>query len=248
MAYSEITWVLLALGVVLSLLGRFLVRRFRIRLRPLPAYATLPELAADAVESSNRIHFSMGSSTLGESSTLTALVTADVFYRLAERLAISPSTPFITLSHPLTLPLAQDTLRRAYQYRQNMNYFRVTAAAWYPYGARSVTFAAGAASLAADTDATSNVALGRFGTELAFIGESALRHDQDLIAHSDLVEGQAVAFAQARQVLIGEELYVGPAYMDGSPLERGGVVALDILRWLVILSILVIALQAALLR
>jgi hypothetical protein len=90
----------------------------------------------------------------------------------------------------------------------------------------------------------SSVLLGRFGFEIALLGEGALRHDQALIAHSDLVEGQAVAFAQADHLLIGEELYAGAAYLGGRPLERGGLIALDVLRWLVILGIVVAALQA----
>ncbi len=241
---AELTWVFVALAFALMLAGRFIVRRFRVRMRPILAYAVLPELAADAVESDNRIHFSLGASALGAESTLSALVGAEVIYRLAERLAISRQSPLITVSEPLTLPLAQDTLRRAYEFRQNMPYFRGTAAMWYPQGPRSLAFAAGVASLAADYDVDSSLVLGRFGTELAFIGESAMRRDQALIAHSDLIEGQAVAYAQSQHMLFGEELYVGPAYMDGSALERGGVIALDVLRWLVILGILLVALQS----
>ncbi|MBN2303230.1 MAG: hypothetical protein JXQ72_02055, partial [Anaerolineae bacterium] len=241
---AELTWVFVALAFALTLLGRYIVRRFRVRFRPLAAYALLPELAADAVESSNRIHLSMGSSALGSASTITALVSAEVFYRLSERLAISRQSPVITLSDPMTLPLAQDTLRRAYEFRQNMAHYRTSAATWYPYGSRSLSFAAGIASLAADYDVDSSVVLGRFGTELAFVGEGAFRRDQSLIAHSDLVEGQAVAYALADRALVGEELYVGPAYMDGNALERGSVIALDVLRWLVIVGILLVALQS----
>jgi hypothetical protein len=242
---SELTWILLAIAFAATLIGQLIARRRVLPLRPIPAYVVLPESAADAVESDHRIHFSMGSSALGQTSTLSALASAEVFYRLAVRLAVSRQTPLVTLSQLLTLPLAQDTLRRAYEFRQNMAYYRSNAAVWYPQGPRSLAFAAGAASLSADADVTGSVLLGHFGTELALIGESALRHDQDLIAHSDLVEGQAVAFAQADQMLIGEELYVGPAYMGGRLLEQGGVVALDVLRWLIILGILVAALQAA---
>jgi hypothetical protein len=245
MENSELTWVLLGLALAATLLGRYWVRRTRVRMRPIAAYAILPELAADAVESANRVHFSLGSATLGDSTTISALAAAEVIYRMSERLAISDRPPLITFSQPLTLPLAQDTLRRAYEYRQNMDVYRSTLAAWYPDGRRSLAFAAGAASLAADADAYSSVVLGRFGSELTLLGEGALRHDQTLIAHSDLVEGQAVAFALADRVLIGEELYVGPAYMDGSALERGGVLALDVLRWLVIVALVVLALQAA---
>jgi hypothetical protein len=243
---AGLTLAMLAVAFAATMVGRFVVRRFSPHYRTIPAYVVLPELAADAVESSHLLHFSMGSSALGETSTISALASAEIIYRLAERLAISYETPIVTTSSALTLPLASDTLRRAFEYRQNMATYRSTAAAWYPQGPRSMAFAAGVASLAADKDVFSSVLLGRFGFEAALIGESALRYDQGLIMHSDLVEGQAVAFAQADYYLLGEELYVGPAYLDGTALEQGGVFALDVLRWLVILGVLVAALEAAL--
>jgi hypothetical protein len=243
---AGLSLVVLALAFAATMIGRFVARRFSPRYRPIPAYIVLPELAADAVESSYRLHLSMGSSALGETSTISALAAAEIIYRLTERLAISYQTPLVTTGSTMTLPLAQDTLRHAFEYRQNMATYRSTAAAWFPQGARSLSFAAGAASLAADQDVHSNVLLGRFGYEAVLIGESALRYDQGLIMHSDLIEGQAVAYVQADQYLLGEELYVGPAYLNGSALERGGVFALDVLRWLVILGILIAALQAVL--
>ncbi len=243
---AGLTLVMLALAFAATMVGRFVMRRFSPHFRPIPAYVVLPELAADSVESSHRLHFSMGSSALGETSTISALTSAEIIYRLAERLAISYEMPLVTTGSAMTLPLASDTLRRAFEYRQNMATYRSTAAAWVPQGGRSLAFAAGVASLAADKDVHSSVLLGRFGYEAALIGESALRYDQHMIMHSDLVEGQALAFAQADQYLLGEELYVGPAYLNGSGLERGGVFALDVLRWLVILGIAVAALQAAL--
>lgn len=243
---AELTWVLLAIAFAATMVGRFVVRRFTVHMRPVRAYAVLPGLAADAVESAQRVHLSMGSSALGAASTVTALTSAEIIYRLVERLAISRQEPVVTLSDPVTLPLAQDTLRRAYEYRRTMARWRSSAAVWFPQGPRSLAFAAGVAGFVADAAVDSSILLGRFGTEIAVIGAGALRHDQSLIAHSDLIEGQAVAYAQADEVLIGEELYVGPAYLNGSALERGGVIALDVLRWLVILGILVAALEAAL--
>jgi hypothetical protein len=246
MENSAFTLILLLIALAATLSGLIISRRIRLPLRPIPAYMVLPETAADAVESANRLHFSIGSGALGDTSTVSALASAEVIYRLVERLAVSSQPPLITLSQGITLPLAQDTLRRAYEYRERMDKYQRSAAVWFPQGPRSLVFAAGASSLAADADVSSSILLGRFGTELALFGESALRHDQALIAHSDLPEGQAVAFVQADQVLLGEELYVGPAYIDQRPLNVGGVVAMDVLRWFVILGILVAALQAAL--
>jgi hypothetical protein len=243
---AELIWIMMAVAFVGTLAGRFIVRRFKVHFRPIPAYTTLPLLIADAVEGRKRLHFSLGSSTLGQPSTVSALVAAELIYRMTETLAMSREQPLITTSQIMTLPLAQDTLRRAYEYRRAMDRFPRTAAQWIPQGERSWAFAAGVSSVAADHDVHSSVMLGRYGYEFALIGESALRHDQSLIAHSDLIEGQAVAFVQADHVLLGEELYVGPAYLKGTALERGGVVAQEVLRWLVILVILALALQAAL--
>ena len=246
MSDIELTWIGLGVALAVTWIGLVLARLRPPRLRPIPAYVVLPETAADAVESDNRMHLSFGSSAIGETSTVSALASAEVFYRLAERLAVSPQPPLITTSAGLTLPLAQDTLRRAYTYRDRLPAWRSTSAAWFPQGARSLAFAAGASSLAADRDVFSTVLLGRFGIELALMGESALRHDQALVAHSDLPEGQAIAYAQADHALIGEELYVGPAYLNGRAIEVGGVLALDVLRWLVIVGILAAAIDAAL--
>lgn len=243
---AELTLVFLAIAFVATLAGRFIVRRFGLRLRRIPAYDALPLLAADAVESDHRLHFSFGHSALGSASTISALASAEVTYRVAERIAVAQQPPMITLSEAITLPLAQDTLRRAYAYRQRLDRWHSALAIWYPQGRRSLTFAAGVASLNADRQVDGSILLGRFGFELALLGENAMRTDQDLTAHSDLLEGQAIAYAQADRALLGEELYAGPAYMDGNALERGGIVALETLRWLVILGILVQAVMYAL--
>ncbi len=240
---ANLTIVLLAIAFAATLVGRFIVRRFGLRLRRIPAYEALPLLAADAVESGHRLHFSLGTSAPATASTISALTGAEVFFRLAERIAIAERTPTFTLANPLALSLAQETLRRAYEYRQRAGKWHSRLAAWYPEG---IAFAAGVASLSADRREHSLILLGRYREELALLGESALRHDQHMIAHSDWLEGQAVAFAQAEHVLLGEELYVGPAYLDGNALERGGVIAIEALRWLVIAGIVVELLQALL--
>ena len=78
---------------------------------------------------------------------------------------------------------------------------------------------------------------GRLGTELALFGASAVRHDPP-VQHSDLVEGQAVAFAQA-DGCCWARLYAGLAYVDGRPFESAGS-SRSTLRWLVIFAIVVV--------
>lgn len=242
---ADLTFIFLAIAFAAMMMGRFLVRRFTLHFRRIPAYDALPLLTADAIESDHRLHFGLGSSSLGTSSTLSALTGIELVYRMSERLAINEKVPTLTVSSPTTMLLAQDTLRRAYEYRKKWDTWRTALAVWYPAGKQSFAYAAGAASLSADRRTTSHILFGHYGAELALLGESALRHDQHMIAHSDRLEGQAIAYAQADRVLLGEELYVGPAYMDGNALQRGGIFALETLRWLVIFGIIIEAILAA---
>jgi hypothetical protein len=90
-----------------------------------------------------------------------------------------------------------------------------------------------------DERVSGSVLVGSFGAELALMLEAAARRRQSSIAGSVDLDGQAVAFAMADQALIGEELFVAGAYLGGSATQRGSIVTLDVLRWLLILGILI---------
>ncbi|NJL94202.1 MAG: hypothetical protein HC915_11005 [Anaerolineae bacterium] len=211
-------------------------RRTRLDLRPIPGYRALPIAIDETVESDLPPHFSLGTSALGQVSTVTALVSAEVVYRLVQRVSFTRRVPLVTLSDPVTLALASDTLRRAFLARDNLEAFRPSAAVWYPGSEQSVVYAAGAARLAADTRSSSHVLVGTFGTELVFFLEHAARQRQRSFAHSTSLNGQAVAYVMADHFLIGEELFVGSAYLQrGSTVDEATLLTLDVLRWLVII-------------
>jgi hypothetical protein len=89
--------------------------------------------------------------------------------------------------------------------------------------------------------ALAQVLVGRFGAELALIGESAARRGGTIIAASDQLDGQAVAYAFSKHALIGEEIFQASAYLSDSPVRRGEAVALDFMRWLLIAAIVALA-------
>src|SRR5690606_52204 len=140
MTDSELIISLLTIAFSATLIGALIARRVPVRLRPIRAYDAMPQIAANAVESGQRVHFSLGSSAVGEQSTVSALASSEIVYQIADHLVVSPYPPLITLSHPATLPLAQDTLRRAYETRLRTEAFHTTQAAWYPLGLRSLAF------------------------------------------------------------------------------------------------------------
>lgn len=237
---SLVVYLVLLLGVLFTLAFTLIARsRSQVSpLRTLPAYQSLPHALDTTVETGKALHISLGASAVRDNSTLSALAGAEVMYNVAERAAISDSPTLVTLSDPITLGLAQDTLRRAYKARNQLDKYRPVNAQWYPQGPSSLAFAAGAGIALLDESVATNVFVGRFGPELVLLAENALRTDQTVVAQSDQIEGQAVAYTISPTPLIGEELYVGGAYLSNLPIARGGVVALDILRLLVVLLIL----------
>lgn len=232
------TFVLVLTAFASLLLGSMIVRRRRtpLDLRPIEGFRRGHLAMDEAVESGRPPHFSLGASAIGQDTTIAALAAAGVIYYTIYRLSFARQMPLVTLSDPITLAVASDTLRRAYAARQNMESFRTGAIAWYPSGARSLAFAAGVASHASDLDVSNHILMGDFGVDMALIGEMTTRRDQRMIANSTTLEGQAVAFAMANTTIIGEELFVGSAYLDrDNAVHMGSLIALDTLRWLVII-------------
>jgi hypothetical protein len=89
-----------------------------------------------------------------------------------------------------------------------------------------------------------NVLVGSFGPELALIAEATQRRGQSLLAASDQVTGQAIAYAMSDDILIGEELFSAGAYLGDEPRFRAALVAQDFLRWLLILLLILFAVVA----
>lgn len=223
------------------------VRGWQPTLRNIAGYTEMPRQVSASLETARPLHFSIGSSSIGDQSTLTTLASLALVYELVEKQAFSTQLPTLSLSDPVSLAIAQDTLRKAYVQRQNALNYRSTLVAWYPQNKHSLAFSAGASGLATDEKAGAQFLLGEFGTELAYFGEASVRHDQYLIGHSTKLEGQAIAYAQSNAVLIGEELFAGVAYTNSTrPFEQAGILALDILRWVAILIIILVALEKSL--
>lgn len=237
--------VLLVTFVLITVVAQFLrrQRRLRLALRPIAAYRSMPILVSEAVESERPVHISFGGSGLGLESTISALAVADLMYPLVERASVARQAPLITLSDPTALGLAQGTLIRAYRRREALGAYRSPAVRWYPQGPRSLAFAAGVGGALADEDANMSVVGGRFGPEIAFIGEAAYRYDQTFFAQSDDLDGQAIAWVMAGRPLLGEELYVAGAYLPAKPsaLHLSQLLAMDGLRLLVVVAILLVA-------
>jgi uncharacterized protein DUF6754 len=236
-----LTIVILTLTVVSSLIvTQFIRRRPNLyTLRDIPAYQTVPMMIGEAVEANRPVHVSLGNAGLGGNSTILALASAELFYQIVNRAAIGGAAPIITVSDTSAVPLGQDTLRRAYAVRGIIERYPQGSVRWYPGGGRSLAFAAALTATLGDDHVSSSFLAGSFGVELALVAEAAARRNQGIIATSDQLEGQAVAYAMSDQVLIGEEVFAAGGYLGGAPSQIASIVTLEMLRLLLILALII---------
>lgn len=231
----------LLLGLVaVTVVPQFARRRqAAVALRPLPAYETLDGTTAAAVENGRTVLIGMGSAGIGGAATILALAAEEVAYQTVARSAYGDRTPIVTVSDATGLPLAFDAVRKAYR-RQEKRAPR-GAARWLPAGSRSLAYAAAMTAYMSGDSANSHVLVGRFGVELALIAEFGVRRGGTVLAASDQLDGQAVAFAFGKYPLIGEEIFHASAYLSTSRLRRGEAVGMDVLRWLLIAVVVALA-------
>ncbi|GAB4513251.1 MAG: hypothetical protein OHK0046_13890 [Anaerolineae bacterium] len=214
-------------------------RRTAFSLRQIAAYEVMPTFVGRAIESDRPLHISLGSAGVGGSQTILAVASAELAYAMLQRAAVSDISPIVTLSETSALPLGQDTLRRAYQSRNLLERYRPSNVRWYPAGGRSLAFAAAITVAMGDDALGANILVGSYGPELALIMESSTRRDAPVIAVSDQLEGQAVAFALSDEALIGEEVFAAGSYLKGDISQTAESAAIDALRWLVVIIILI---------
>ncbi|MBX3061650.1 MAG: hypothetical protein KF726_01670 [Anaerolineae bacterium] len=218
-------------------------RARRTRLRPVDAFRMILKSADEAMETGKGVHVSFGGSALRDSSAIAAIATSDILYFVAARTMVADRPVLSTLSDPMTLALAQDILRKAYASRSRLVQYQDTQARWYPQGEQSLAFAAGAGLAARDYNAGTNILTGRFGAEMMLLAEHAIRQNRTVIAQSDRIDGQAVAYAISETPFIGEELYASSAYLTGDAASIGTVVAQDILRYAVVIALIAFAIM-----
>jgi hypothetical protein len=234
--------IIILLAMVISVIMTQFIRRRRdlFTLRKIAAFDVLPTWVGVAIEANRPLHMSLGSVELGGRSTVLALASAELFYQLTQQASIGDVAPILTLSNTSALPLGYDTLRRAYASRNRLERYRSNSVRWYPGGTRSLAFAAALTGLMSTDNVSANVLVGSFGPELALVMDASYRRNLPVIAASDQLEGQAIAYALADQPLIGEEIFAAGSYLGRRSAERADVVTIDLLRWLLIAAIFVV--------
>lgn len=222
--------------VVLVYTARFFQQRRgrRRSQRQIAGFERIPQWTTQSIESNRPLHLGFGGAGVGGDNTPAALAEAEFFHHLIAQANANDNSPIVSMSAPATIPLGQDTVRRAWH---NNDY--LSRVQWVPPDlayAGAVT-----ASMAVDEPAA-HIMAGGFGTELALMLDSASGQGQPSLAGSYRLDGGAVAYAMADHVLIGEELYAAASYVSEDGPGHTDTAVLDVWRGLLILGAAVLLL------
>ena len=207
------------------------------KMREIPAFSRLLYAIGLAVEDGTRLHISLGSSNMYSEKSSAALAGLSLLERVARTASIS-DRPSVTTSGDGALSiLSQDTLTAAYRDIGVIEDHDPKQARMV--GVTPFSYAAGTLSIIQDEAVSANILAGHFGSEIVLLTEAADRTEGFTLAGTDSLPGQAVLYAAAQQPLIGEELYAGGAYLNAGLVHTASLRAQDVVRWLLIGSIIV---------
>lgn len=234
-----IALVVVAIFAVLIVVFTMLAERKNARprtLRPIAAYQSLPATVGTAVETGRRLHFSLGTGSVGDADTAATLAGITVLDQISAAAAVSDRPPIVTTADGAAMLLAQDTLRAVYT-RQNA-LARYDPESAQVVGLSPAAWGAAQTTLARDEAVAGAVLLGAVAEEAALLTEGGQRAGVTTLAGSDNVQAQAVLFAAADHPVVGEDLFAGGAYVGGAPAHRASLLAQDIVRVGVVIAIL----------
>jgi hypothetical protein len=226
--------VLLTAGLMLGL--SFLRRKAPASFRPILAFARLRQAVGSVVEDGSRLHVSLGRGGLTTPQSAAELAGIGMLRRLADLTSASDQPPVATSGDSTIAILSQDTLKSSVEAVTPGAVFDITTGRLA--GLTPFSYAAGTLPVMNDEHVSATVLMGNFGVEAALLTDAAERKSMYVLAASDNLPAQAVMYATAQDVLLGEEIFSVDAYNNGKPIHSASLTTQDILRWVIIVVML----------
>jgi hypothetical protein len=226
---------LLLSAALLVLLGRWR-RKDMPRLRSIEALTRLYRAVGLSIEDGTRLLIALGGPSLLTKSGASALAGLGVLREVSQKAAVGDRPPVTVAGEASLALLAQDTLQAGYQAAGAGEYYQPVAGRLT--GLTPFSAAAGTIPILDDEQVSAAALIGHFGPEAALLSDAAERSNVLLIGSTGDPGGQAALYASAPEVLIGEELFATPAYLGGGAARSASLLVHDILRWLLIFTLL----------
>lgn len=208
-------------------------------LRNIPAIQRLQRSIELSVEDGSRLQINLGHGGLLGPQSAAALAGLTLLRQLAEIAADSDLPPVATSGDGAVMLLAQDTLRSTYRRLGIADQFHFQLA--QTTGLTPLSYVAGTLPSVLDRNVLASALVGEFGAEAGLITDAAQRSEGFSLGGSQDLSGQAVLFAAAHEPLLGEEVFAAGAYTQAGNAHAASLRAQDVLRWVVILLILILA-------
>ncbi len=228
---------LLLLFFIFILLFTLRARAGRIPvLRQIRAFDTLKGLNSRAIESGRSLHLSLGTGGLVNETTADSLAGLTVLNYLAKQAAATGVPPTVSMADPTVMLYAQNILQTAHTDAPEDLPEAYRHVRWM--APQPAAYAAGVMNLINIDQPAGNVLVGRFGDEYLLMGEIAARSQAKHLGGTSDPNTLPFVYASADETLLGEEIYAAGAYLEKRPVHLGSLMAQDLMRWLLFISIL----------
>ena len=228
---------LLVLGTVaLILIFSTLARRGLPKLRSVQAFAHLYRAVGLSVEDGSRLLVSLGASSLLTRHGAAPLAGLEFLREATQKASVSDRPPVAVAGEAMLAFLAQDTLQSGFRAAGAPDIYQPTSGRLA--GMTAFSSMAGTIPVLSDEHVSVAGLVGHFGLEAAVLADVAERAGAVMVGGSDEPAVQAALYASASEVLLGEEVYAGSAYLGDRAAHVGSLVAQDVLRWLLIAGML----------
>ncbi len=224
--YALVGFVIVALAAGLIIFLAFFLQR-KTHWREIPVIKGLKRQVGLSVEDGRQLHFAIGRGNLLTPDSMASLTALSAFDQVVRSTAHADRPPVVSSGDGALSILSQSTIFSASGSRTAFVQGRLA-------GLTPFSYVAGSLQDARNPDVAANVLIGHFGLEIALLTEAAERAGTFVMAGSDDLAAQAVAYAASAQPLIGEELYVVGAYLSDNPVYQASVKVQDIYRWLIV--------------
>jgi hypothetical protein len=204
--------------------------------REVPAFTRLAQGLGISVEEGTRLHVSLGRGELLSQVGSASFAGLAMLRKLVERTSGSDKPLVVTSGDGVVSLLVQDTLQAGYRMAgAEDNYSSIQGRLT---GLSPFTFAAGAIPVMSDENIAATVMFGHFGTEVALLTSMVDRTGTIAVAASDELAAQALLYASVDDPLVGEELFAAGAYVGAGKIHEASLQAQDVLRWIILLTLL----------
>jgi hypothetical protein len=214
-----------------------LTRKSMPRLREIPAFTRLIRTLGLSIEDGKRLHISLGHGSLLDERGGSAFAGLATLQIISEKTSVSDMPSVASAGDPALGLLTQDTMQAGYQAAGVEEMYEPTTSR--VTGFTPFSYAAGAMHIGSNENVSTNIMLGHFGAEASLLADASDRENISLIGASDNLTGQSVLYASTQDSLIGEELFATGAYLGAGTSHSASLTVQDILRWLIILTLVI---------